>query len=104
HDQSQTIALPPGCTAHAHLVVKTDVNAQVFENGRTQNNTAGLGGFFDVMPAAYSDLAVSSVTVPAGQGYSGQPLEVHWTVKNQGIGLTSNGSWADQVVLSRDAA
>src|SRR5439155_10038254 len=27
-----------------------------------------------------------------------------WTVKNQGIGLTSNGSWADQVVLSRDAA
>src|SRR5207249_1226370 len=80
---------------------RTDADGQVFENGRVANNTAEKTNLWDVMPAYYADLVVSSVQVP-GPAFSGQPLDVHWRVTNQGIGTTSNGDWVDQVFLSRD--
>ena len=101
--RARSFALPPGFTGHFHLFVKTDATNQVFENETPDDNTGELSGFFDVMPGPYADLVVSSVQVPA-VGHSGQPLPVEWTVKNQGIGLTSDGSWVDQVFLATDPA
>jgi hypothetical protein len=49
---------------------------------------------FDVMRIPYADLIVQSVSA-APQGSSGQPLEISWTVKNQGIGLTNTSQWSD---------
>ena len=55
------------------------------------------------MPIPYADLVVSSIAVPQPAG-SGQPLNVTWTVKNQGIGLTSVPSWDDDLALASDPA
>src|SRR5262249_7876084 len=43
------------------------------------------------------------IDLPSG-GFSGQPLQVVWTVTNQGIGITNKGDWIDTVYLARDAA
>ena len=58
-----------------------------------------IGQVFDVMPIPYADLVVTSVT-PAATGSSGQTLNVTWSVKNQGIGITSTPSWNDTVSLA----
>ena len=58
---------------------------------------------FDVMPIPYADLVVSSIDVPQPAG-SGLPLNVTWTVTNQGIGLTSVPSWDDDLALASDPA
>ncbi len=55
------------------------------------------------MPIPYADLVVSSIDVPQPAG-SGQPLNVTWTVTNQGIGLTSVPSWDDDLALASDPA
>ena len=66
--------------------VRADADGVVFENALEANNAAAAPVFFDVMPIPYADLVVDSVT-PQAPGFSGQPLEVTWTVRNIGIGL-----------------
>ena len=75
----------------------------VFEDGLKANNVAEAPNNFDVMPIPYADLVVSSIDVPQPAG-SGQSLDVTWTVKNQGIGLTSVPSWDDDLALASDPA
>ena len=103
YTQTQTIQMPPGFSGRYHLFVETDAGDVVFENGSKANNVAAAPNHFDVMPIPYADLVVSSVNVnqPA---YSSQPVNITWTVTNQGIGLTSTPSWGDDVALSSDAA
>ncbi len=100
YNQSATVTLPPAFSGHYHLFVKTDATDKVFEYGRRANNVAAKAGFFDVMPVAYADLIVTSVTVPA-PAFGGQPLTIQWSVTNQGIGTTSTGDWLDVVYLAQ---
>src|SRR5207253_5315078 len=100
--QTQAFLMPPGFTGRYHLFVKTDADNQVFENGAKANNSAESAHLFDVMPVAYADLIVSSVT-PAGPAYGGQPLTVTWTVGNQVIGTTPTGDWNDIAYLATNA-
>jgi subtilase family serine protease len=102
YSRTETFLLPPEFTGRYRLFVKTDADGQVFENGLEANNVAAASGWFDVMPIPYADLQVSTVALD-GQATSGQPLPVHWTVVNQGIGLTSVGSWFDTVYLALDS-
>ena len=46
-----------------------------------------------------AELAVTAVSAPA-TATAGQPLNVSWTVANQGAGDTQDGSWSDNVYLS----
>ena len=100
YNQSATVTLPPAFSGHYHLFVKTDATDKVFEYARRANNVAAKAGFFDVMPVAYADLIVTSVTVPA-PAFGGQPLTIQWSVTNQGIGTTSTGDWLDVVYLAQ---
>jgi len=45
------------------------------------------------------DLAVAAIDVP-NEGTAGQPIEVEWTVKNEGE-LSATGQWVDRVWLSK---
>ena len=103
YTQTQTVQMPAGFTGRYHLFVETDVNDVVFENGSKANNVAQAPHNFDVMPIPYADLVVSSIVDPQPAG-SSLPINVTWTVTNQGIGLTSVPSWSDDLALASDPA
>ncbi len=103
YTQTQVVRTPPGFTGRYYLFVEADSGNAVFENGSKANNVAEAPNHFDVMPVAYADLVVSSISVPQPAG-SSQPLNVTWTVTNQGIGLTSVPSWEDDLALASDPA
>jgi len=103
YSQIQTFLLPPHFEGQYHLFVETNATKTVFENGNTANNFAEAPNLFDVTPIPYADLVVSSVTAPPS-GASGQPIQVSWTVANQGIGVTNISTWNDDVSLATDPA
>jgi hypothetical protein len=103
YTQSQAILTPPGFTGRYHLFVRTDTTGAVFENGMLANNEAEAPNVSDIMPIPYADLVVSGVTAP-DVGASGQPLQLSWTVTNQGIATTNIEGWGDQVSLATDPA
>ncbi len=103
YTQTQVVQMPPGFTGRYHLFVETDALDVVFENGLKANNVAEDPNNFDVMPIPYADLVVSSITVPQPAS-SGLPINVTWTITNQGIGLTSVPSWSDDLALASDPA
>jgi len=49
---------------------------------------------------ALPNLHVTQITT--SQAYAGQPLTVSWTVKNDGLGSTTEGSWNDHIWISPD--
>src|SRR5262249_35762824 len=93
--------LPAGASGQYHVFVVTDAAGQVFEYNSEGNNVTEAGHLLAVAPAPFADLVVADVTVPA-TGASGKPLNVSWTVRNQGTGGTNTSSWQDRVVLSGD--
>ena len=101
YTRTETFLLPPALQGRFHLFVKTDAAGAVFENNLEANNIAESPTVFDVTRIPYADLVVGAVDV-APEGASGQPLEISWTVTNQGIGLTSTTRWSDTVRLATD--
>jgi CARDB len=104
---TNTVAVQlPGYTSGRYtLFVVSDSQNQVFENGNESNNSASAIGKIDIMPIAYADLQVESVTAQALSGVpsSGQSLKISWTVANRGIGITDAATWSDSIWLSRNA-
>ncbi len=103
YTQTQTVQMPAGFTGRYYLFVETDAGNVVFENGSKANNVGEAPNHFDVMPIPYADLVVSSIVDPQNAG-SGLPVNVTWTVTNQGIGLTSVPSWNDDLAIASDPA
>ncbi len=103
YTQSQTFFLPPKFEGQYHLFVEADAGDVVFENGLRSVSTAEAPNLFDVAPIPYAELEVSAVTIPAAAA-SGQPMQMSYTVTNQGIGPTNTSSWNDTVLLTSDPA
>ncbi|MEO1803569.1 MAG: CARDB domain-containing protein [Bacteroidota bacterium] len=81
----------------------TDLN----NDGDVSNNVWMLTDTNDV-PLTFTislppspDLVPTTFVAPSN-GTAGQPIEVVFTVNNQGLGITDAGSWTDQVFLSTD--
>ncbi|HND51949.1 MAG TPA: CARDB domain-containing protein, partial [Pirellulaceae bacterium] len=103
YTQSQSILLPPAFKGRFHLYVTTDSGQVVFENGAEANNRREAPQPFDVSPTPYADLAFTALNAPS-TAFSGQQVNLSWTVINQGIGLTDRSSWTDGVFLASDPA
>ncbi len=101
YSRRESIVLPPAFTGRFELFVKSDALSEVFENGNESNNAARFNQPFDVMPIPYADLVVRKIET-LGTAATGQPLQIRWTIANQGIGLTSVGDWTDSVFLASD--
>ncbi|RMG35700.1 MAG: LEPR-XLL domain-containing protein, partial [Gammaproteobacteria bacterium] len=99
YSRTESIYMPPAMNGRFTLYVTTDAGAEVFENELEANNTRALDGFFDVVPIPYADLVVTDMSAPAN-AQSGQPVTLHWSVKNQGIGLTNTSRWDDVIYLA----
>ncbi len=89
--------LPPQFVGNYFLIVKTDVDNDIFELDKSNN--------LDVKPITLTgelpDLVVSNVTVPAS-ATSGGSAVVSWTVANQGLGDATTSIWIDRIYLSTD--
>ncbi|WP_270934322.1 CARDB domain-containing protein [Falsiroseomonas oryzae] len=96
---SLTFTLPQGISGTYHLIVVADGSHYVFEYGNEGDNTRSASVPVQLTPPP--DLEVTSVTPPP-QGFSGQPLNLTWTVANTGAGGTRATAWWDRVMLSAD--
>ena len=99
--RAEQIQLPLNTSGRFRLFVVSDAKNEVFENAIEANNAARVSHDVDIMPRAYADLQVESVT-SNGTAASGKPLRVTWSVLNNGIAITNSGSWSDEVWLSRN--
>ncbi|HMZ20891.1 MAG TPA: CARDB domain-containing protein [Blastocatellia bacterium] len=80
------------------LIVKADESNVIFEGIHEDNNTATAAIRINNPNV---DLTVTSITIPAS-AFSGQEMEVRWTVANNGGQTTLGVDWSDYVYLSRD--
>ncbi|NLS91835.1 MAG: hypothetical protein GXX96_06600, partial [Planctomycetaceae bacterium] len=103
YSRTETFLLPPSFVGRYHLFVRTDFEDAVFENDRESNNAAESDEIFDAMLIPYADLEITSLQA-VSQAFSGQPLDMTWTVTNRGIGLTSRADWTDRIYLASDTA
>ena len=88
YQRTEQVTLPAGLSGQYHVFVVTDAANQVYEYQGETNNFGEPVHVLAVAPSPFPDLVVSDVTVPAA-GHSGSPLEVRWTVANQGPGATN---------------
>ncbi|WP_198080418.1 CARDB domain-containing protein, partial [Acinetobacter calcoaceticus] len=94
----------PNFTRHGHVFVQTDSLKQVWENDLESNNTVEFDHLVDVMPKAYVDLQLTSLSIDNAENLmSGSSTTVRWAVSNNGIGITDKDLWLDRVWLSSQA-
>jgi len=96
---SANFELPLEYRGEYDILVITDVNRVLDDANRSDNQTAG---HLSVDLAPYADLAVTQVEAPERIISDPAPLDVSWTVTNQGTGVGRSAAWADRVILSQD--
>ncbi|MCU1267467.1 MAG: Na-Ca exchanger/integrin-beta4 [Acidobacteria bacterium] len=92
------VQLPVVAPGNYFLLVVADNGNNVFE-GQNENNNLTAIPLQLIVPMI--DLVVSNVGAPATT-YSGQNLNVTWTVTNVGVQPTISDAWTDYVFISRD--
>ncbi len=101
YTRRETIYLPIEMQGRFQLFVYTDAEQSIFEDEREQNNQQQLNTNFDVMQAPYADLVVTEIDADPS-AFSGQAVNLRWTVSNVGLGMTSKDSWYDEIYLATD--
>jgi len=91
--------LPVDLIGNYNVLVRTDRDNVVLEGALENNNDKVSTSQIDIGLSPVADLTVQSVKV-AEKGIAGQPLNLTWTVKNNGVNTSQN--WYDAVYLSRD--
>jgi subtilase family serine protease len=94
---TKTIVCPDGVSGQHYLFLATDFTNRVSE-ASDSNNSASVSANFNLFPP---DLYVTSIAVQDSAD-CGQPINIGWTVINQGIGPTRVSKWYDGVYLSKD--
>ncbi|WP_295529412.1 CARDB domain-containing protein, partial [uncultured Pseudacidovorax sp.] len=97
----QQVGLPFELTGNYRLLVVTDAEDTVVEQGGGNNATAALAAT-TLTPTPSPDLAVSAVRV-ADTAPVGSAVTVTWTLANTGE-ATASGPWVDRVYLSSDGS
>jgi subtilase family serine protease len=105
YTKTATVAIPQTASGTLYILVNTDKDNQNNDIARGNNTlplNTGIGGqtiVITIPPPA--DLVPKSLTAPS-QGTVAQPINVSFTIKNQGTGPTPSESWVDQLYLSTD--
>ena len=93
-------SLPNEISGEYFVIVRTDTGQEVIEGAFENNNSTISTQTVQITLAPSPDLTVSVVDAPL-DAFSGQPIELSWTVKNLGLGA-AEGTWFDAVYLSLD--
>lgn len=94
------VQLPNNLLGTQYIIAHTDAGLQQPESTDT-NNTAFRKLYIRLTPPP--DLRVTSVVTASGV-FSGNPLNVVYSVKNRGPGSTIHGSWTDKIYISDDSS
>jgi|GEM_PF-3221085 len=98
YSRQDTVELPNYLSGPYYLLVKTDAQDQLFEDGSEANNIASVQ--VNVSLAPLSDLIVTSVNAPVSAS-PGDEITVTWTIMNVGANL-AKGLMRDAVFVSED--
>jgi len=100
------VTIPNGLSGDYYVLVRTDTSDRNVDVDLDNNVKAACDGTsspklkkIGLTPSP--DLKITSWTIPS-TGTSGQLINIKWTVKNDGAGPTTWGSWVDNVWLSTD--
>ena len=101
YEQTASVTLPLSNTVvdgSYYILVKTDADTNQTELDEN-NNVAKSAIALTVPPTP--DLVVSNIVAPT-EAFSGQDIEVTWTITNNGD-ANATGTWTDTIYLSNDA-
>ncbi|MFN3151569.1 CARDB domain-containing protein [Bremerella sp.] len=98
---SLTATLPRGIDGDYYVIVLADVFNRVWEYG-SENDNENSSTSFEVQLTPPPDLQVTSVQAPTS-AFSGQEVQVSWTVSNEGANATNQSRWRDRVYISSDS-
>ncbi|MDB9426220.1 CARDB domain-containing protein, partial [Microcystis aeruginosa CS-564/01] len=100
YSNTLNVTLPVGIDSNYYFLVQADGTNQVWEFDREGDNiTASNVTDVDLTPPP--DLQIASIIVPASI-FSGQKINLNWTVENRGAGKTFGRYWYDDIYLSLD--
>ncbi len=92
------VTLPRGVEGTHYFFVKADASGNVFEH-TNENDNLTLSGPMVIHLTPPPDLQVATINPPLS-AFSGQPIQVSWSVTNYGLGQTLETAWYDRVYLS----
>ncbi len=101
YDATASLTLPNGLSGPRYVFVAVDADNGVFELNDGNNVAPDAAPvLINSLPA---DLVVASAAV-SGTPAAGGSITITWTVRNRGDGDTIVGTWADQIIASRNDA
>ncbi|NQT84536.1 hypothetical protein HQ563_16055 [bacterium] len=95
YSPSRTVTIPNVPAGTYYLIVRTDLNDNVYEADETNNVSAAIA-----VEILTPDVILTGLTAPASV-VTQHRAEVSWTVENQGTG-EAQASWYDRLYLSED--
>ncbi|MEI6445074.1 MAG: CARDB domain-containing protein, partial [Nostocales cyanobacterium ELA583] len=100
YPNSLTVNLPRGIDGNYYFLINTDAYSQVAEVGNEGDNW-GSSSPTKVSLTPPPDLQVTMVNAPS-RAFSGQRMDLSWTVTNKGTGRTLETDWSDRIFMSAD--
>ncbi len=100
YSNTATFTLPNGINNKYYIFIETNAFNALAESNET-NNTGISGSTINIQLTPPPDLQVSQVT-PPNNAFSGQPVEIKWTVTNAGTGKVIGGFWHDVIYLTKE--
>ena len=97
---SLTVTMPRGIDGQYRFIVVADGYDNVFEY-LDEGDNSRVGAVTNVQLTPPPDLQVTNVNAPS-QAFSGQPVNLSWTIDNLGPGKTLETFWTDSVYMSED--
>jgi PKD repeat protein len=101
YQNSQRFTMPRTAIGEHYIFVQTDARNQMQESDENNNRGRNVDAI-QVELTPPPDLQVTSLVVPEN-GFSGELVNVTWTVANLGPGPTDAGEWFDAIFFSRDS-
>ncbi len=95
YENNITVRFPENISGSWYLYVVTDVDNDVFEYNADDNNTYAYQPALTVL---LPDLRVTNVVMP-DEIDPNVPVQVQWTVTNEGLGGMHNGSFRDKFLF-----
>lgn len=99
--------IPNGISGNYYLIGSTALRNEIAGEKKRNNNynfirnTNATARTIHINATPSPDLKVTLMNAPA-RGIAGQPIDLKFTVKNDGLGITIPGQWQDVVHLSSD--
>jgi subtilase family serine protease len=100
YTRAVTITAPEGIEEQWWIIVKTDTDEELDEQGG-ENNTKIAEPPLWITSRPYPDLQITEILIPDTLP-KGEKATISWTVRNLGTGPTSAAYWYDELYLSLD--